>query len=202
MHLPRPRLLRRLWAWVLHWADTPWGTPALAAVSFAESSVFPVPPDVLQIALSASRPERAFFYATVSTLASVLGGVGGWLLGVLAWNALSGSLLASLPGLGAESFEQVRSLYLDNAFLAILGAAFTPIPYKVFTIASGSFGVPLPTLVIASLIGRGARFFAVAACLRVLGAPAVAILDRHLELATLLLGAAALVVVVAVAGLG
>ena len=81
---PEPKrrsILRRLYDWVLHWAETPYGTPALFAISFAESSVFPIPPDVLQIALSVSRPRRSFYYALVSAVASVLGGIFGWLIG-------------------------------------------------------------------------------------------------------------------------
>jgi membrane protein YqaA with SNARE-associated domain len=84
----KPNLVRRLYQWVLHWADTPYGTPALAVISFAESSFFPIPPDVLQIALSVSRPKRSFYYAGVSALASVAGGVLGWFIGFALWAAV------------------------------------------------------------------------------------------------------------------
>jgi len=172
---------------VLSWAESRHGTRALAAIAFAESSFFPVPPDVLQIALSVSRPRRAFLYAGVSAAASVLGGVAGWAIGAFLWAAVGQFFLTWIPGLTPGLFEQVRHLYLENAFLAILTAAFTPIPFKVFTLASGVFGVPLPELVAASALGRSARFSAVAACLYYAGPGVKSLLDRYLELAAALL---------------
>ncbi|MEZ4331440.1 MAG: DedA family protein [Myxococcota bacterium] len=182
-----PNPLRRLYAWVLHWADTRWGTQALAAIAFAESSFFPIPPDVLQIALSVGRPRRAYFYAGVSLAASLAGGCLGWLIGAQAWDHVGHAFLTWIPGVTPERFEQVRALYLENAFLAILAAAFTPIPYKIFTVASGVFGVALPVLLAASLFGRGGRFFLVATVFHFAGPAAKRILDRYLELATILL---------------
>ena len=183
----RPHALRRLYAWVLHWADTPHGPRALAAISFAESSFFPIPPDVLQIALSVSRPRRSFAYAAISGAASVAGAVAGWAIGAFLWSALDELFFAWVPGVTPEIFAHVRSLYLENAFLAILTAAFTPIPFKVFTLASGVFGVPLPVLLAASVLGRNARFFGVAACIFFVGPGVKRLLDRYLELATLIL---------------
>ena len=180
-----PNPLRRLYAWVLHWADTRYGTQALGLISFAESSFFPIPPDVLQIALSVSNPGRAFFYALISLLASVAGGVFGWLIGSFAWDLVGGAFMSWVPGMTPEIFEHVRKLYLDNAFLAILAAAFTPIPYKVFTIASGIFGVSLPVLLAASVLGRGGRFFLVATVFHFAGPTAKRLLDEYLELATI-----------------
>lgn len=183
----RPNALRRLYAWVLSWAETPYGTGALAGISFAESSFFPIPPDVLQIALSVARPRRSFFYAAVSTVASVAGGLFGWAIGRLFWESTSGFFFDYVPGFTRGRFGQVQELYLGHAFLAIFSAAFTPIPYKVFTIAAGVFGVPLPVLVFASLLGRGARFFAVGACIHFLGPRVKEWLDRYFEWATLAL---------------
>ena len=183
----RPNVLRRLYAWVLAWADTPYGTGALAGISFAESSFFPIPPDVLQIALSVARPRRSFFYAAVSTLASVAGGLLGWAIGHLFWESTSGFFFDYVPGFTRERFGHVQELYLGHAFLTIFSAAFTPIPYKVFTIAAGVFGVPLPVLALASLLGRGARFFAVGTCIFFLGPRVKEWLDRYFEWATLVL---------------
>jgi membrane protein YqaA with SNARE-associated domain len=183
----RPGILRRLYAWVLSWAETRYGTPALAALSFAESSVFPIPPDVLQIALSISKPRRSFFYAAVSAVASVLGAVVGFEIGRGLWAVLSGVFFSYVPGVTPAAFEHVQSLYRANAFLAILTAAFTPIPFKVFTIASGVFGVPLPTLLIASALGRSGRFFGVGTCIFVFGPGVKRLLDRYLEAAAALL---------------
>jgi membrane protein YqaA with SNARE-associated domain len=183
----RPNMLRRLYAWVLHWADTPHGPSALAAISFAESSFFPIPPDVLQIALSVSKPRRSFIYAAISLVASVAGAILGWAIGSFAWTAVQPIFMNWVPGVTPEIFEHVRRLYLDNAFVAILAAAFTPIPFKVFTLASGVFGVALPVLIAASILGRGARFFLVATCVYVAGPSAKRLLDQYLELATVVL---------------
>lgn len=189
----RPNVFRRLYAWVLSWADSRYGTPALFLISFAESSFFPIPPDVLQIALSVSKPRRAFYYAAVSTVASVLGGILGWWIGHALWHTLSDFFFDYVPGFTRERFEYVGSKYNEHAFLAIFGAAFTPIPYKVFTIAAGVFDVALLTLMVASALGRAGRFFLVAAVIFVFGPKAKEWLDKYFELATiglLLLGVA------------
>lgn len=182
---PRPNAFKRLYLWVLHWADTKYGTPALAGISFAESSFFPIPPDVLQIALSVGKPKRSFFYAAVSAAASVAGGVLGWAIGAFLWHAVEGAMFSYVPGFTPEAFGHVQQLYLGSAFLAIVTAAFTPIPFKVFTIASGVFGVPLATLVIASAIGRSGRFFLVASVIYVFGPTVRSFLDRYLEWITI-----------------
>lgn len=181
--------LKKLYQWVLHWAETPYGTPALALLSFAESSFFPIPPDVLQIALSVSKPRRAFFYAAVSAVASVAGGVAGWYIGRALWLSVDDFFFSYVPGFSHANFHYVERAYGENAFLAILAAAFTPIPYKVFTIAAGVFhqSVPLQTLILASLVGRSARFFLVAAVMFFFGEPAKAVLERHFEWMTLAL---------------
>ncbi len=187
---PRRGPLRRLYDWVLSWADSPRGTYGLAAISFAESSFFPIPPDVLQIALSVAKPKRSFFYAAVSAVASVAGGVLGWVIGAGLWRMMAPWFFAYVPGFSAEKFAYVESLYQGNAFLAIFAAAFTPIPFKVFTIAAGACSVPLGTLVFASALGRSLRFFLVATVTYLAGPMAKKVLDRYLEPATILLGIA------------
>jgi membrane protein YqaA with SNARE-associated domain len=180
--------LRRLYDWVLSWADSRHGLSALATISFAESSFFPIPPDVLQIALSVARPARSFLYAAVSTVASVAGGVAGWAIGWGLWTALAPWFFRYVPGFSTEKFNFVEQLYQANAGWAIFSAAFTPIPFKIFTIAAGVCSVPLLTLVVASALGRGARFFLVATVMRLFGARARDFLDRYLELVTIMLG--------------
>ena len=179
--------LRRLYFWVLGWAETRYGTPALAIISFAESSFFPIPPDVLQIALSVSKPKRSFYYAAVSAVASVLGGIAGWYIGAAFWSIVRDHCIDRLPGLSQANFDKVQALYQGNAFLSILAAAFTPIPYKVFTIGAGVFSVPLSTLVWASILGRSGRFFLVATCTYFFGPKAKQFLEKRFEIATLLL---------------
>ena len=186
----RRGIIRRLYDWVLSWADSRHGLTALAVISLAESSFFPIPPDVLQIALSVAKPRLSFLYAAVSAVASVAGGVLGWVIGWGLWHAIAGWFFAYVPGFSHEKFGYVEQLYQGNAFAAIFAAAFTPIPYKVFTIAAGVFSVPLTTLIVASVLGRSGRFFRVATVMYFCGATAKKFIDRYLELVTLVLGAA------------
>lgn len=183
---PRRGPLKRLYHWVLHWAETPYGTPALFGLAFAESSFFPIPPDVLQIALSISKPRRSFYYALVSGAGSVLGGIAGWVIGFAFWAAVGGFFMDYVPGCTRENFALVQGLYAENAFLAILAAAFTPIPYKVFTISAGIFGISLGVLLAASAVGRLGRFMLVATAIYFLGPSVKALLDKYFELLTLL----------------
>lgn len=182
--LGRPML--RLYQWVLHWAETPYGTPALFVISLAESSFFPIPPDVLQLALSFSRPARSFFYALVSAAGSVVGAAIGWMIGFAFWVTVDDFFYRFIPGVTPESVDYVGQRYDENAFLVILGAAFTPIPFKVFTIAAGVFHqyVSLSTLLIASALGRSARFFLLAATVRLFGPAMRRVIERHFELVT------------------
>jgi membrane protein YqaA with SNARE-associated domain len=184
----RPGPLRRLYQWVLSWADSRHGLAALAVISFAESSFFPIPPDVLQIALSVARPARSFLYAAVSAVASVAGGVAGWAIGWSVWALVAPWFFRLVPGFSPQKFDYVEQLYQNNAGWAIFTAAFTPIPYKIFTIAAGVCSVPLATLVVASVLGRSGRFFLVATVMWLFGTRARDFLDRYLELVTILLG--------------
>lgn len=177
--------MRRLYQWVLHWADTPYGSPALFALAFAESSFFPVPPDVLQIALSVSKPRRSLFYAMLSGAGSVAGGIFGYAIGLVFWAVVGDWFMRYVPGCSPENIQWVGRAYQENAFWAILGAAFTPIPYKVFTIAAGVFHVSLLVLLVGSALGRFGRFLAVGALIYVFGPGIKAMLDKYFELATL-----------------
>lgn len=185
--LPRWHVHRRLYDWVLSLAHHRHATAALFVVSFAESSFFPVPPDVLQIALTLERRSRAWWYATVSTVASVLGGVFGWIIGFALWAVVSEWFFRFVPGVTPENFALVERKFQENAFLTVFTAAFTPIPYKVFTIAAGVFHVSLWMLVIGSIVGRGGRFFAVAALIYVFGPPVKKFIEKYFNLLTLAL---------------
>lgn len=181
---PRPNIIKRLYAWVLHWADTPYGLPALVLLAFLESSFFPIPPDVLLIALCMGAPNRSLKFALWCSIGSVLGGVLGYYIGYAA-EPLGRWIIFDLLHYGA-AWEKVGILYGENAFLAIVTAAFTPIPYKVFTIAAGVFHeqVSLWTLIGASLIGRSGRFFLVAGTIYFFGPPVKRLLDKYLEVFT------------------
>lgn len=178
--------LKRLYDWVLHWAETPYGTPALFLISFTESSVFPIPPDVLQIALSMSKPKRSFVYAGISAAGSILGAALGWVIGAVLWAAVGWFFFAYVPGFTHDNFERVSRLYEENAGIAIFSAAFTPIPFKVFTIAAGVCHISFAVMLAASAAGRSARFFLVAACIFFFGPGVKALLERYFNLATIL----------------
>ncbi len=179
-------MLRRLYAWVLHWADHRWAVPVLFGLAFAESSFFPIPPDVLLIALTLGRPDRAWWYAAVCSAGSILGGIAGYAIGALLWEVLHDWFIPLV--FSQQVFDHVGQLYRQNAFLAIFTAAFTPIPYKVFTIAAGVFHdqVSLGVLVLASAIGRPLRFFLVAGLLRTFGEPMKGFIDKHFDWLALL----------------
>ena len=173
------RGLRWLYEWVVHWADTPYGVPALAVVAFAEASFFPVPPDALLIALGLGKPKKAYHYALVCSIFSLLGAVAGYLIGFGAWEATRSLFIPHL--FSQEAFDKVGQLYHQNAFLAIFTAALSPLPYKVFTIAAGVWHdhVSLLTLLVASALGRPLRFFGVATIMYFFGPPAKRFIDRY-----------------------
>ncbi|MEQ1632484.1 MAG: YqaA family protein [Planctomycetota bacterium] len=187
----RPSPLKRLYNWVLHWADTPYGTPALAVMSFAESSFFPIPPDVLLIALCLGDRARSFRFAFWCSLASVVGGLAGYAIGALLWDTtgLDEFFFTYVPGFTHEVFDKVKLQYEQYNFWIVFVAAFTPIPYKVITITAGICGISLPMFLLASAIGRSARFYLVAFMLWRYGEPVKRILDKHLGWLTFALAA-------------
>ena len=183
---PKKNIVRRLYDWVLSWADTKYGTPALFILSFMESVFFPVPPDVLQIALSASKPKRSFWYATISLFGSVSGAVCAFAIGFALWWAVQDFFFTYIPGFTPEVFATVKKFYDDNAFMAIFTGAFTPIPYKVFTITAGVFQISLLILILASFAGRGGRFYSVAVVMYFFGPMITHWIDKYFNLMTIL----------------
>jgi membrane protein YqaA with SNARE-associated domain len=187
----RRGLLRRLYDWVLHWADTPYATPALFLLSLAESSFFPIPPDVLLIALCLGERHKAFRFAFWCSVASVLGGILGYGIGAFLWETagIKEFFFAYVPGFTPEVFYRVRDHYEEWNFWIVFVAAFTPIPYKVITITAGVCGIGFPMFLLASAVGRSARFYLVAWLLHRYGAPIQRILDRYLGIITLAIAA-------------
>ena len=173
--------LRKLYYWTLHWAATPYALPALVILSFAESSFFPVPPDVLLIALCFCNPQRWFSLAAWCTVASVAGGLLGYAIGWGLWEAVGLPIVRMYHG--EAVVESVRVWYENYGFFGVLIAAVTPIPYKVFTIASGMMRFDLAQFVLASVLGRAMRFFLVAGLIRMFGARVKPFMERHFELA-------------------
>jgi membrane protein YqaA with SNARE-associated domain len=170
-------VLRRLYDWTLAKAAGPGAERWLMGISFADSSFFPVPPDVMQIPMSIARPERSLRYAAVSTVASVAGALLGYLIGAVLYQTIAVPLL-SLYGY-EDKFVAFAADIKANGFLWMLAFAFLPIPYKVATIAAGSVGLGLPILIAASILGRGGRFFLVALILRRYGSAAQVIIDKY-----------------------
>lgn len=173
------RPLRALKDWVEGLAAKPFAPWALFAVAFAESSFFPIPPDVLLIAMAVVLPNRSFRYALICSIGSVLGGMFGYLVGLEFYDLL-GKPIIHFYGV-EHQYREVQGLYEKNAFLSIAIAGFTPIPYKVFTIAAGAFQIPFLTLVSASLLSRSLRFFLVAALFYWFGASVKSLIDKYFE---------------------
>jgi membrane protein YqaA with SNARE-associated domain len=155
---PERNPLRRLYHWILSWANHPWGSAILAVLAFLDSFIFPIPPLFLQVALSLERPKRSFWYAFVDTAASVLGSVVGFYIGLELMNSVGNWVIRTWHL--ERQFAFAGEKFRQNAFLFILGYSFVPFPYKVITIASGFFHnyVGLSTLLMASTVGRGFRF--------------------------------------------
>jgi membrane protein YqaA with SNARE-associated domain len=174
-------MFRRLYDWTLALAASPRAAWALAAVSFAESSFFPIPPDVLLIPMVLARPSRAWFYVVVCTIASVVGGLFGYAIGALLYDPVGLWLIHWLGG-GQQQAEEFRALYQEHGHWVILIKGLTPIPYKLVTITSGFAGYDLVWFTVLSVITRGARFAIVAGILNVFGDPIRRLLDRHFGL--------------------
>ncbi len=195
--IPHPILtrnpLKRLYGWVLSWAHHPMGTWALAVIAFVDSSVFPIPGLFLQVALSMERPKRSWWYACVDTFSSVLGAIVGYYIGYALWESVGVRLI------GEASKAEMGGWLKENAFLYLLLYSFVPLPYKVATIGSGVFHntVPLWLLLVASTIGRGTRFFGLAALCYFWGRRVKDFIDRYFNLVTLALGLLAAAVLVA-----
>jgi membrane protein YqaA with SNARE-associated domain len=168
---------RRLYDWVLSFAHHRHSTAALAVMSFAESSFFPIPPDVLLMPMCLERRNRAMWYATVCTVASVLGGVAGYFIGYALWAGVQAFFFKFV--FSPETFESVQKIYQEYDFWAVFAAGLTPIPYKAFTIAAGVFELSIPMFIVASIVGRGMRFYLLAVLAWKFGRPIVQFVDRY-----------------------
>jgi membrane protein YqaA with SNARE-associated domain len=174
--------LRRLYHWVLGWANRPSAAWALFGIAFAESSFFPIPPDVLLIALGLGQPALSMRFAAICTLGSVLGGIAGYGIGMLL-DPVAHALLSTFAD--AATIDKVQEQFRENAFLYVAIAGFTPIPYKVFTILAGVAHISFPIFVLASVVSRGGRFFLEAVLLRFFGEKAKGVLETKFEWITI-----------------
>jgi membrane protein YqaA with SNARE-associated domain len=173
-------MLRRLYDWVLHWAETPYGAWALFFLAFCESSFFPIPPDLLLIALAVAIPKKSFRYALVCSVGSVVGGCLGYLIG---WQFMAavGNRIVEFYHL-TDKIHYIAGMFQQYDAWAIGIAGFTPIPYKVFTISAGMFEVNFVVFLLASAVSRSARFFIIAALIYIFGPAIQSFIDRYFNL--------------------
>lgn len=173
--------IRRMYDWVLSYAERPGGTRALFAFAFAESSFFPIPPDPLLIALAIGAPKKALRFAAACALASVLGGIAGYAIGWGIWEAVDQFFFTWVPGVTPDAFAHIQTVYDRYDFWSIFAAGFTPIPFKVFTLSAGAFEISFLIFVVASTISRSARFFLVAGLIYIYGPSIQGFIDRYFD---------------------
>lgn len=178
------KLFRKLYDWTKHWSKTKQAPYALFCIAFIESSFFPIPPDVLLIAMVVSDRKKWLRNALICTIGSVLGAMLGYLIGLVFYETIGKTIVNSYNL--QEVVAIVGRKYSENAFLTVFTAAFTPIPYKVITIAAGLFRISLPTLIIASIIGRAGRFFLVSASLRMFGKKIEDSIEKYFDIFSLI----------------
>lgn len=173
------KIFSTLYAKAMNWARHPKAPWFLGGLSFAESSFFPVPPDVMLAPMSLAKPKKAWYYASLTTIASVLGGILGYFIGVFAFDMIE----PILHNYGYyDRYELAKSWFEAWGFWAIFLAGFSPIPYKIFTIASGVVGMAFLPFVIASFVGRGLRFFMVAGLMAWGGEPMEKKLHKYMDI--------------------
>ncbi|MBG6157474.1 membrane protein YqaA with SNARE-associated domain [Labrenzia sp. EL_13] len=173
-------MIRRLYDWTLSLAAGPRAPAALGSVSFVESSVFPIPPDILLIPMVIARREKAWWYALLCTVASVAGGVLGYLIGMFLFEQVAVPILSFYGKM--EKFDEFRDVFNHWGWWFVFIAGLTPFPYKVITIASGVAGLSLPVFVVASIVSRGLRFFVVAGLLYLFGPVIKDFIEKRLGL--------------------
>ena len=177
-------LIRKLYDWVLHWAATRYAIPVLFIVSFVESSFFPIPPDVLLIAMVIAAPAGWFRLALICSIGSVLGGMFGYLIGYQFMDLIGNHIVEFYHF--QEKWEKIGMLYDKYDVWAVLAAGFTPLPYKVFTLSAGAFKINFSTFVLASAVSRSVRFFLVAALLYKFGPPFKVLIEKYFNLFTII----------------
>ena len=180
--------IRQTYDWTLSLAKKKTASYWLAIISFAEASFFPIPPDILLIPLCLGAIRKALGFALVCSIASVLGGLAGYAIGHFAWDGIQEYFYQYVPGFTEEKFAKIAIWYEDWGWPLVFLAGFSPIPYKIFTIASGVLGMALGPFILASAVSRSARFFLVAILLAKFGEPMKEKIDRHFNVLALLFG--------------
>ena len=180
--------IRKTYDWTLSLAKKKSASGWLGAISFAEASFFPIPPDILLIPLCLGAIRKALFFATVCSVASVLGGLAGYAIGYFAWDGLQPYFYQYVTGFTEEKFARITEWYAEWGWPLVFLAGFSPIPYKIFTIASGVLGMALLPFTLASAVSRSARFFLVALLIAKFGEPMKEQMDKHFNKLALLFG--------------
>jgi membrane protein YqaA with SNARE-associated domain len=178
------KLLKKLYDWVLHWAHTPYGTWALFILAVVESSFFPIPPDVLLIALAISIPAKSFRYAFICSIGSVIGGLFGYLIGY-GFMDVVGFRIIEFYNMHNQ-YESLKISYEKSDVFIVFIAAFTPIPYKLITITAGAFHINILAFAVASIVGRSARFFLVSTLIYYFGPSIRKFIDKYFNLLTII----------------
>jgi membrane protein YqaA with SNARE-associated domain len=184
----KPNFIRRLYDWTLSLSERKTSAGWLAGISFAEASFFPIPPDVLLIPLCLGAVRKALKFALICSIASILGGITGYCIGAFAWDNTAQYFYDYIPGFKESGFEKIKAWYGEYGVLIVFLAGFSPIPYKIFTVASGALGMAFFPFVLASAVSRSARFFLVALLIAKFGEPMKEKIDRHFNLLALVFG--------------
>ena len=174
--------LKKLYHWILAYADKPQNTLILSLVAFTESIFFLIPPEVLLIPMSAARPKKAPSFALLAGLTSCAGAVGGYLLGYFFWDSIQDWFIGNI--FSQQSFDIVADKYQAHAFVTVFVAAFTPIPFKVFTIAAGVFQIAFTPFIIGALVGRCTRYLILGLLFFFLGEKIKIWIEKYFELLT------------------
>ncbi len=187
-------MIKRLYDWVLSWSDSRWGWLALLFIALFEASWFPLPPDILLIALCLGATKKSFRFATICLIGSITGAALGYGIGHFLWVTPAGDPTAVAAFFydhvfSIESFNNVGSLYDRFNFWIVFTAGFTPLPFKLFTIAGGMFSINFPMFIIASIVSRGMRFFLIAWLIWRFGAPIKGFIDKYFNLLATLFAA-------------
>ncbi len=185
--------IRKIYDWVLSWADKPSGATALCFISFAEASFFPIPPDVLLIPLAIGNRLKAIYFGLICSISSVFGAMFGYAIGLWIWwsgptefSGLANFFFDHVPGFNKIAFFNVKELYDQYDFLIIFTAGFTPIPFKLFTISGGAFGIKFPQFIIAAFVGRTLRFMLVTLLLKIYGESIERFINKYFNILTII----------------
>ena len=181
--------LKNLYSWVLEWSNSKWGAFALFFLAFTEASFFPIPPDVLLIALCLGSRSKSLYFVAICSLGSALGAIFGYSIGYFLWwngsqefSQFANFFFNIIPGFSTEIFFDIKQKYEEWNFWVIFVSGFTPIPFKVFTVSAGAFNINFKLFLIASLIARSARFLIIGGLIWRFGDPIRSFIDKYFNI--------------------